>query len=106
MNATMLLLELALGIGFAFFVPVFFTAVAGMNASLGFPEIQGFLPKIFKIGFWFFLVASGVGLAALPFAKEERAESAVAAITGLMLAWRFWRAAKKENSFRFEVRQK
>jgi hypothetical protein len=96
MIATFHLIGLALGVGFAFFVPVFFRAVAEMNASLGFPEAKRFLPISFKIGFWFCLVSSSVGLAALPFFEEGRAESAVTIATGLVLAWRFWRAAKKE----------
>jgi hypothetical protein len=95
MTTTFTLLGLALGIGFAFFVPVFFTTVAGMNAALGYPEAKRILPRIFKIGFWFSLVASSVGIAAISFLKEDRAELAITAVTGLVLAWRFRRATMK-----------
>ena len=86
---------LALGVGFAFFVPLFFTAVAGMNASLGYPGLHSFLPKIFKIGFLFCIAVSSAGIVALAFFKEGRAESMVDIVTGLTLAWRFWHAARK-----------
>ena len=89
------LLGLALGVGFAISAPVFFTSVAEWNASLGYPELKRFLQKLFKIGFWLFLVTSIANLAALPFLNEERAEIAFDAVTSATLAWRFWRTLKK-----------
>jgi hypothetical protein len=94
MVTTSNLLDLVLGIGFAFFLPVFFSSAAEWKASLGYPEFKRFLPKLFKIAFWAYLIASIVFLAALSFQKEERAEIAVGAVISATLAWRCRRALK------------
>jgi membrane associated rhomboid family serine protease len=96
MDLISLLVALAFGVAFAFFTPTFFAGVAERNESRGYPELQAWLPKIFKIGFWFCVLAACANLVALPFMKEEWSVALVGSITSAVLAWRFRSARQKE----------
>jgi hypothetical protein len=108
MNYLFLTVSLAIGIGFAFLVPAFFSWVAAMNESFGYPTFQRALPAIFRVGSWFFAVASCVGLANIVLAKEGRLEILVDTISGALLAWRLrcgWRRTLLQQTASSDLKQ-